>query len=144
MKNLLELYNKINNFGRLLNMTFEVIEPGSVIYKLAISKDLLATTSAAHGGALAAFMDAIIGVASLSAVAEEQKLVSTVEFKINFLKPALLNDQLTGIGKVIQKGKRIIIAQGEIVNQNNELLAICTGTLNAYPIEKSDVFNSLT
>ena len=50
MKNLLEHYNKINNFGRLLNMTFEVISPGNVIHKLTISADLLATTSAAHGG----------------------------------------------------------------------------------------------
>jgi len=142
MESPLVLYNKINNFGRLLDMKFEVSEPGRVIYSMPVTKDILATTSAAHGGALAAFMDAIIGVASLSAVAEEGKLVSTVEFKINYLNPALLNDQLRGLGKVIKKGKRIIITQGEIFNQKNELLATCTGTLNAYPIEKSDILRS--
>jgi uncharacterized protein (TIGR00369 family) len=142
MESPLVLYNKINNFGRLLDMKFEVTEPGRIIYSMPVTEDILATTSAAHGGALAAFMDAIIGVASLSAVAEEGKLVSTVEFKINYLNPALLNDQLRGFGKVIKKGKRIIITQGKIFNQKDELLAICTGTLNAYPIEKSDILSS--
>lgn len=129
---LLELYKEINNFGSLLKMDFEVVSPGHVEYHMTVTKDLLATQTAAHGGALAGFMDAIIGVASLSAVAEEQKLVSTVEFKINFLQPALLNDQLKGEGKVIQKGKRIIVAEGKIYNQNDELLCTCLGTLNAY------------
>ena len=142
MESPLVLYNKINNFGRLLDMKFEVTEPGRIIYSMPVTEDILATTSTAHGGALAAFMDAIIGVASLSAVAEEGKLVSTVEFKINYLTPALLNDQLRGFGKVIKKGKRIIITQGKIFNQKDELLAICTGTLNAYPIEKSDILSS--
>ena len=123
-------------------MTFEVSQPGQVIYTMPVTENILATTSAAHGGALAAFMDSIIGVASLSSVAEEGKLVSTIEFKINYLKPAFLNDELRGIGKVIKKGKRIIISKGEIFNQKDELLAICTGTLNAYPIEKSDILRS--
>ena len=142
MENPIELYNKINNFGRLLGINFKITKPGHVVYTMSVRENILATNTAAHGGALAAFMDAIIGVASLSAVAEEQKLVSTVEFKINFLKPALLNDQLKGIGKVIQKGKRIIITQGEIYNQNEELLATCTGTLNAYPMAKNALFKS--
>jgi uncharacterized protein (TIGR00369 family) len=136
MEKLLELYNKMNNFGRLINMTIEEVEHGEVRYALPITDELLATPTAAHGGAIAAFMDSIIGVAALSAVAHENKIVSTVEFKINYLKPAVMGDQLLGIGKVIQQGKRIIISQGEIFNQNNELLAIATGTLNAYPAEK--------
>ena len=142
MESPLVLYNKINNFGRLLDMKFEVSEPGRVIYSMPITEDILATTSAAQGGAMAAIKEAKIGVASLSAVAEEGKLVSTVEFKINYLKPAFLNDQLRGFGKVIKKGKRIIISQGEILNQKDELLAICTGTLNAYPVEKNDILGS--
>jgi uncharacterized protein (TIGR00369 family) len=138
MNQLLELYNKTNNFGKLIGMTIEQIEPGHVTYKLNITDDLLATPTTAHGGALAAFMDAIIGVASLSLVAHENKVVSTVEFKINFLQPALYGERLKGIGKVLKKGKRIIVAEGKIFNQKNELLATSTGTLNAYPIERSD------
>lgn len=137
MENLIELYKEINNFGRFMNMAFQVIEPGIVHYNMKVNENHLATPVAMHGGALAGFMDAIIGVSALSIVAPQNKLVSTVEFKINYLIPVLLNDDLKGIGKVIHHGNRIIIAKGEIYNQRKELVAIANGTLNAYPREKA-------
>lgn len=122
----------MNHFGRFMQMDYTILNPGQVEYKLSVREELLATKHAAHGGALAAFMDAILGVASLSAVADEGKLVATIEFKINFLKPALLADTLIGKGKVIQKGKRILITEGEIFNQKNELIAKAVGTFTSY------------
>lgn len=122
-----------------MDMEVEITEPGNITYYLTVKKEHLATPTAMHGGAMSGFMDAIIGVAALSVVAKENKLVSTIEFKINFLKPAYLNDQLKGIGKVIKKGNRIIIARGDVYNQHEELIATATGTLNAYPFDKSDL-----
>lgn len=138
---ILSLYNQHNNFGRLLNMTYEVIEPGKVSYHLKVTPDLLATPIAAHGGAIAGFMDAIVGVAALSAVAPLNKVVSTIEFKINYVQPALLNDTLKGIGEVLKQGSRILTVKGDIYNQKNELVATALATLNAYPIEKSGMLN---
>jgi uncharacterized protein (TIGR00369 family) len=132
--NLVELYNSTNHFGRFMDMDYTIVKPGEVYYKLKIKENFLATKEAAHGGALAAFMDAILGVASLSAVADEGKLVATIEFKINYLKPALLGDSLIGKGKVLQKGKRILITEGEIFNQKNELIAKAIGTFTSYAV----------
>lgn len=132
-QNLIELYNSMNHFGRFMQMEYSILNNGLVEYKLIIREELLATQHAAHGGALAAFMDAILGVASLSAVADEGRLVATIEFKINYLKPALIGDNLTGKGKVIQKGKRILISEGEIYNQKNELIVKAIGTFTSYP-----------
>jgi uncharacterized protein (TIGR00369 family) len=141
MSSILEIYNQHNAFGKWMDMTYTVLSPGKIEYKLKITKDMLATRTATHGGVLAAFMDAIVGVAALSAVYEEGKVVSTIEFKINFLKAAFQGDQLTGLGNVIQQGNRIIVTNGEIHNQNGELLCTCMATLNAYPFEKSDMKN---
>ena len=106
---------------------------------MKIQDQHMATPVAAHGGAVAGFMDGILGVAALSVSAMESNLVSTIEFKINFLNPVYESDLLFGIGTVVQKGKRIIIASGEIVckNRNNQLIAKAIGTFNAYPFEKS-------
>jgi len=84
-------------------------------------------------------MDGLLGVTGLSAVENDKKVVSTVEFKINFLSPALLNDQLLGIGKVEQKGNRLIIISGDIIcpERNNIVIAKAIGTFNAYPAEKA-------
>lgn len=139
MQKLIELYNQVNQFGLENDLKLSIIKPGEIIYKMEVLKKHLATPTAIHGGMISGMMDGVLGVAALTTVAKDEKLVSTVEFKINFIKPAFLGDKLTGKGKVDHKGNRIIHASGEIYNQNNELIAKAIGTLNAYPISKSDI-----
>jgi uncharacterized protein (TIGR00369 family) len=138
-KTLIEKYIESNFFGKLVDMTFKVIADGEVDYYLTITKDLLATPNAAHGGVIAALSDAALGVAALSSVYKENKVVSTIEYKINFLAPAFLNDQLLAKGKVEQKGKRILIATCDIfcVNRDNKLISKSMGTFNAYDAAKA-------
>jgi uncharacterized protein (TIGR00369 family) len=136
---IIEQYIANNHFGKTLGMDFKVIEPGLVHYFIKINNEHLATPLAAHGGVISALMDGLLGVAALSVSAQENKVVSTVEFKINFLAPALLNDELIGIGKVEQQGKRLIISSGDIIcpKRNNVVIAKAIGTFNAYPAEKA-------
>jgi uncharacterized protein (TIGR00369 family) len=105
----------------------------------------LATPIAIHGGVLSAMMDAVLGVGALSASCHDGKLVSTVEFKINYLAPARLGDILEGRGCVLQKGNRLIIAEGDIfLKGTDKLIAKGMGTFSAYPIEKSGILEHLT
>ncbi len=136
---LIDLYRQYNVFGRELDMEFNILSPGEIEYFLEISSKHLSTPKAAHGGVIAALMDGMLGVAALSAVYLQNKVVSTVEFKINYLNPALLGDRLRGFAKVEQQGKRILVSSGEIKvsNRNNLLVAKALGTFNAYPAEKA-------
>lgn len=143
MKKLVDIYNQVNQFGADNNMKLSIIEPGKIAYKMEVMPKHLATPTAIHGGMISAMMDAVLGVAALSVVAQDNKIVSTVEFKISFLNPAFLGDVLTGFGSVDKKGNRIIYASGEIKNQDNKIIAKALGTLNAYPIEKSDIVQYL-
>ena len=134
---LMKHYEQTNEFGRINGMELINYEHGKIEYKMVIKPTHLATPTTAHGGILAAYMDGIMGVAALTASAKNLNLVSTVEFKINYLKPAFAGDILTGKGEIISEGKRIIIAKGEIFNQKGDLISIATGTFNAYPYQKS-------
>ena len=136
---LIEQYIAQNNFGKTLGMDFKILEPGFVHYFLTIMSEHLATPKAAHGGVISALMDGLLGVTALSVSALENKIISTVEFKINFLAPALLDDELIGIGKMEQKGNRLIIVSGDIIcpNRNNIVIAKALGTFNSYPAEKA-------
>ena len=135
---LIQIYSKTNQFGELLGAHLEKFAEDECVYRLEISDKHLATPTTAHGGVLSAYMDGILGVAALYVSSEDGCLVSTVEFKINYLKPVRKGDVLIGIGTVISKGKRIIISQGKIVNEaTGEKVAIATGTFNAYPYQKS-------
>lgn len=140
---IIDQYIQHNHFGKVLGMDFKIIEPGTVHYTLKIAKEHLATPIAAHGGVISGLMDALLGVTALSAVYTDSKVVSTVEFKINFLAPAMLDDELLGIGKVEQKGNRLVITSGDIIcpKRNNILIAKALGTFNAYPAEKAGFIN---
>lgn len=135
----IDKYIQSNEFGRELGMDFKILEPGVVEYYLTIEQKHLATPKAAHGGVIAAFMDSILGVTALSAVAHDYKAVSTVEFKINFLAPVLIGDQLKAIGKVESQGKRILVTSADVLcmNRKNACVAKGIGTFNAYPVEKA-------
>lgn len=135
---LIKIYQQTNEFGKLHGMDLKKFEADEIIYHLEVKKEHLATPTTAHGGLLAGYMDGVLGLAALYSSSENACLVSTVEFKINYLKPVHLGDILIGRGTVISAGKRIIICNGEIKKQhNNEVVAIGTGTFNAYPYEKS-------
>lgn len=143
MERLIEIYSKVNQFGIENDLKLTVIKPGEITYEMEVLEKHLATPKTIHGGMIAAMMDGVIGVAALCLVAPDEKLVSTIEFKINYFKPAYLGDILKGYGRVDNAGKRIISTSGEIYNQKGDMIAKAMGTFNAYPIEKSDVMDVL-
>jgi len=138
MEKLIAVYQETNQFGKENGMELIKYEEGKVEYRLEVKTKHLATPTTAHGGLVAGYMDGIMGVAALTQSAKQLKLVSTVEFKINYIKPVFLGDILIGKGEVISAGNRIIIAKGEIFNsKSGDLIALATGTFNAYPYQKS-------
>lgn len=132
-------YIKHNQYGQLIGMDFEIIKSGLLHYRLNIQAKHLATPLAAHGGLIASLCDAALGVVALSAVCEQNKVVSTVEYKINFISPAQLNNTLLAVSKVESKGNRIIVSSCDVFceNDNMRLVAKALGTFNAYPAEKA-------
>lgn len=129
-------YVQWNHFGKMLGMDFNVVEAGVVEYQLEVKEMHLATMNASHGGVQAALMDAVLGVAALSEVCTEGKVVSTVNLSVNYLSPAFLGDTMFAKGKVIKRGKSLLFTQAEILNQNGKCLATASATMNAYPVEK--------
>jgi uncharacterized protein (TIGR00369 family) len=138
-KNLIEKYIEHNHFGRLLGMDFKVIADGKVEYILKTKKEHLATPASAHGGVIAALVDAALGVAALSAVYKENKVVSTIEYKLNFMSPVAEHDEIKAIATVEQRGKRILVVGCDVINTSRQqcIVAKALGTFNAYPAEKA-------
>lgn len=145
MHPILEKYNEVNAFGALLGLELKVIKPGDVEYRMLVTKAHLSNPHAAHGGAVAALMDGILGVSAMSLSAEDHKLVSTVEFKLNFFAPIHEGDVLIGRGMVIFTGKRLISTEGTIYCENRDMEVVCKGlgTFNAYPADKNEMFKNM-
>ena len=118
-------------------MNFKIKDFGVVEYYLSIKEKHLATPNAAHGGVVASLLDSTIGVGALSIVCQDGKVVSTVEMKTTFFSPVFLNDILTAKSSLLAKGKHLLFMEAEVRNQNNQLIAKASGTLNSYPKEKA-------
>lgn len=131
----LKTFRELNSFGNENGHDYEVLKPGEVITTMEVQQKHLNSPGVAHGGAIAGFMDAVLGVPALTAAIVDGNLVSTVEFKINYFKPILLGDKLVGKGTVIRKGKSLIVSTGAIY-KGEEMVAHGQGTFNVYPLEK--------
>jgi uncharacterized protein (TIGR00369 family) len=83
-----------------------------------------------HAGVLASVLDSACGYAALS-VAPAGLEVLTVEFKVNFLRPAAA-DRFVAIGRVVRAGKTLTVCQGEVIGEygsRQEVIAIMQATI---------------
>ncbi len=141
-RKLIALYEESNAYGRENDMKLTVNSAGNIEYTMEVREMHLATPQAAHGGSIAGMMDAVLGVAALTLATNDLKAVSTVEFKIQYLRPIKLGDKLHGFGTVDHAGKRLIMTSGEIYCTNTNLLvAKGSGTMNAYPFKHAKLGN---
>jgi uncharacterized protein (TIGR00369 family) len=136
---LIALYNQINNYGRANGMELSLTKPGEVTYSMSVREEHLSSPGTCHGGVLAGLMDAALGAAALSLAFTVSELVSTVEFKINYLLPVRLNDHLLARSRVEHSGNTLIVASADIYCSTRELVvARGLGTFNRYPANKRD------
>lgn len=136
---ILKRYHQTNHFGDKLGIKLSINKPGDITYQVEVKKEHLATLKSVHGGFLAAIMDQVVGTSALTMATNDGNVVSTVELKMNFLSGAFFGDTLTAKGLVLKKGKRLLVVEGKIYNQNDKLLVTGLATLNAYPFVKSDM-----
>ncbi len=135
------IFKSINQYDIENKLEFEIHSSGSITYKIEILDKHLSSPQTAHGAVLAGFMDCVLGLSALSLAVTQENLTSTVEFKINYIRPAKLGEKLIGTGKVIHKGKSLIISSGEVKTSTGELVAVGQGTFNTYPFSKKDFLN---
>ncbi len=137
-------YNRINAYGHTNGMTLSVPEPGKAEYRMVIRPEHLSSPGVAHGGVVAGLMDAALGAAALTLAFTAGELVSTVEFKINYLHPVRLGDELRAVAQVDHAGKSLVVSSGVIYRQaagdasNAKATAVAqgVGTFNRYPAGK--------
>ncbi len=102
------------------------VSEGTVETELSVRDSFRQQHGFIHAGVIATMGDHTAGGAARTVTGEKD--VITIEFKINFLRPAKAN-KLTCVGKVIRGGKQIVIAEAEIFDEEGKLVAKLTETL---------------
>ena len=135
-------YNQINRYGQANGMVLTVPTPGHAEYRMTIREAHLSSPGTAHGGVVAGLMDAVLGAAALTQAFPAGDLVSTIEFKINYLRPVLLGDELHAVARVEHAGKSTVVVSGTIYRATAEpaqAVAQGLGTFNRYPVAKKEL-----
>jgi uncharacterized protein (TIGR00369 family) len=121
-------------FIRHLGITLEAAGHGWCRTSIAVGPDHLQQHGFVHAGVITTLADHTAGGAARAAVAPGIDVI-TIEFKINFLKPAK-SDTLAATGQVLRAGKTIIASESEVYAMSTDgpaLVAKCMSTLAVIP-----------
>jgi len=100
---------------KTLGAEIESVEPGKVTLTCAFVEGLTQQHGLLHGGVLASLADVACGYAALSTMPPDREVL-TVEFKINFLKPAKTK-RLIAVGQVLQSGRTLTVCEGTVFDE---------------------------
>lgn len=141
---IVDLFKQYGKWDKTLGLEINIDDQGNIFYDLVIEDKHLSRPTTSHGGVIAAMMDSVLGITSLQEAASRGMLCSTVEFKINFLRPALKGHRLRGKATIDFSGKSLLVTSAEIQvlpnghskedskGQYNQILAKGQGTFNLY------------
>jgi uncharacterized protein (TIGR00369 family) len=81
-----------------------------------------------QGGILAAFLDNVIGPAIFSAVPD--KVTSTLQLSINYLRPVKAGEVIRGIAQVLKQGRSQIVLEAWLERESDGELLVKASTVN--------------
>ncbi len=121
--------------AKLIGFELVAVEVGRAEFVLEAGPRHANPMGTLHGGVLCDVADAAMGIAYASTL-DEGESFTTLELKINFLKP-VWNARLTAIGKVVKRGRTVGLVECDITDQDSSLVARASSTCMTLQPEKA-------
>ena len=102
------------------------VEAGRCVLELELDERHYQPNGVVQGGIISAVADAAMGMAIMT-VQELGKVNTTIELKINFIRPAV-KGRVRAVGSVVKQGRSVIFAEAEVYNAAGKLLAKATSS----------------
>lgn len=116
--------------AKLIGFRCTVAEPGEIVMQLDHDPSLENFAGMFHGGAAMTILDTVMGAAAHTLVPEGSGIV-TLDLSTTFLRPITVgNAPITATGKVLNLGRSVVYAQGEVLDRNGKLVAHATGNFS--------------
>ena len=109
--------------AKLLGITVEVTQPGEAEARMTVRDDMVNGFDVLHGGLTFALADTAFAFACNSY--NERSFAASGH--VDFLRPALLGDELTAYASQDHRGRRSGYYTVRVVNQREELVALFRG-----------------
>jgi uncharacterized protein (TIGR00369 family) len=109
-------------------MRFVAVSDGSATFEMPARTDLYNPNNVVHGGALTSLADSAMGFAVFSTLAAGESF-TTAELHVNFIKSVTAETgMLRSIGRIVHRGQQIAVAEAEILDLQNQLIARASST----------------
>lgn len=121
--------------GELLNFRVCSVGAGEACVELDIDERHGNLIGTLHGGVTCSIADSAMGIAHATTLAEGESF-TTLELKINFVRPAQYGTRVRATAKVIKSGRTISLIECDVVDDRGRLIAKALGscmTLRAQP-----------
>lgn len=112
--------------AKLLGMKLASAGPGLAAFEMDVDERHHNPMGSVHGGVLADLSDAAMGYAVISTLTPHETF-TTLEMKVNFLRPAF-KGRLRCHARVESRGKTIVYAVADVVNEEGKLVAKAVST----------------
>ena len=133
MVRMLDLIQKVHRgelppppVASLIGFELTAIEPGRAVIELVAEARHANPMGTLHGGILCDIADAAMGMAYASTL-DEGETFTTLELKINFLKP-VWTGRLVATGRVVKGGRTIGLVECDVVDEKERLVARASST----------------
>ena len=112
--------------AQLIGFDLVSVKPGEAVMEFQATEAHANPMGTLQGGILCDIADAAMGIA-YSANLEEGESFTTLELKINFLKP-IWKARLLATGRVVKQGRTVGLVECDITDEKGNLVARATST----------------
>src|SRR5689334_16260965 len=112
--------------GRLLGFVLTAVEPGRAVFEMEAGERHHNPMGTLHGGVYCDLADAAMGYAYAATLAEGESF-TTVELKVNFLRP-VRQGRLTAEARVVKAGSALGYVECDLTDQAGKLVARASST----------------
>jgi uncharacterized protein (TIGR00369 family) len=112
--------------AQLIGFKLVAIKSGEAVIDFTAAEKHANPMGTLHGGVLCDIADAAMGIA-YSSTLEDDESFTTLELKINFLRP-VWKEPLRAIGKVVKRGNTVGLVECDITNSSGALVARSSST----------------
>jgi uncharacterized protein (TIGR00369 family) len=112
--------------SQLVGFQLVAVAPGSAVFEMEAGPQHANPMGTLHGGILCDLADAAMGIAYASTL-EEGESFTTLDLKINFLKP-IWKARLRAEGRLVKRGKTVGMVECDVVDDTGSLVARASST----------------
>lgn len=117
-----------------LGFTLEEVEEGRAVFAMEPGEEHYNPIGSVHGGVYATLLDSAAGC-TVQSVLPEGMGYTSLDLNLKFLRPITVDTgKVRAVGTVLNQGRRTALAQAELFDATDRLLAHATSSCMLFPV----------